>query len=285
MSETTTIPSANVQTTENDATNDTSESAVAYLPKQEQDTPQHTQMSPICPPASEPLIEQDEFLLQAGPFTQEIKKERSDEKYQCDCGKTFTSSQAKAGHCHFCVIHQANKHQRGMPSLISQMYLKRKRDNDYNDEENTADSSSAQSHKRQVRMAKPITVQRPLPTKSSVISALLSDDDENALHCSPAIRVGSTPLSPSFGSAVLAPQSCCVDTWSPRRVVGTMEKINLDDEVKPRESPSLFCNIKILASTLLTKSQTLERENTMLEVANAKIEERLKYMRQQLLFI
>lgn len=28
-------------------------------------------------------------------------------KYECTCGRTFTTSQAKAGHCHYCEVHRA----------------------------------------------------------------------------------------------------------------------------------------------------------------------------------
>ena len=30
-------------------------------------------------------------------------------KYQCECGETFNSSQSKAGHSHFCKVHQEMK--------------------------------------------------------------------------------------------------------------------------------------------------------------------------------
>ena len=95
-------------------------------------------------------------------------------------------------------------------------------------------------------MTKSFAVQQPLPTKPQATSALLSDDDEKPTRCSPAVRVGSTPLSPSFGSAVLAPQPCCADTprcgdtKSPRRAAGAMEKISLDDDIEPSESSPLI---------------------------------------------
>lgn len=36
--------------------------------------------------------------------------------YKCDCGKTFPTSQAKAGHCHFCPVHQELKSS-GKPTI------------------------------------------------------------------------------------------------------------------------------------------------------------------------
>jgi len=38
--------------------------------------------------------------------------------YKCDCGKTFPTSQAKAGHCHFCPVHQELKNS-GKPTITN----------------------------------------------------------------------------------------------------------------------------------------------------------------------
>ena len=45
-----------------------------------------------------------------GPSTQSDNK-----AYPCACGKIFNTSQAKAGHCHFCKPHQADRTKRLLP--------------------------------------------------------------------------------------------------------------------------------------------------------------------------
>eukprot|EP01105_Mastigella_eilhardi_P009206 TRINITY_DN2188_c0_g1_i3.p1 TRINITY_DN2188_c0_g1~~TRINITY_DN2188_c0_g1_i3.p1 ORF type:complete len:330 (-),score=67.21 TRINITY_DN2188_c0_g1_i3:575-1564(-) len=43
-----------------------------------------------------------------------------DKKYVCECGKAFRTSQAKAGHCHFCPTHQADRASRHRSSTSPQ---------------------------------------------------------------------------------------------------------------------------------------------------------------------
>jgi len=225
--------------------------------------------SPIMPPETEPISDVQDLQIDLLPK----------DKYRCDCGKTFASSQAKAGHCHFCVIHQANKMKRDSISELNSN--KRKREDD-DDEEYVSDSSSYKSTKK-INDSN-IEIQQPVPTKPSGATALLFDEDQTNSTISVLSSQGSVPLPPPFGSAVLSPKS--VSSSSSHKVHGQVScktdfYLNFSDEISDDlkiEDFSFFSHSLEFCSS----SSRIEKENLALETSNARLEERLTKMRELL---